>query len=524
MTSDNWYCRFGDKDEGPYTLDELAYLARRGQIAPATQLRQGKEGHWIAAGRLLTVFPNTPSTPPTPDRSSLPSEQNEPPIETESFAPFPDAFPAIPEDSEDAEDATTLQPLPSEDRAPIHQPIVLGSIALLLILLLLLALLTMPGDGGDDIAEGNGGPDAGSGPAASASNDPGGGSDSNPTGNANTSETRQGTSAKTSRPEEKTGKNPGPTPRATASSSSSNERKETSAEPTKPIPTATSAIAYDIAERDAKTKKAAASGAGLGGDLKGGSGKEGDFFGIKAEGRRFIYIVDCSSSMHGGSFQRVCEELVRSISNLTSKQSFYVFFFNHRSIPMFEDSKNMKMLSATPPNIKRVREWIASMRASGSTDPSVALSEAIKMKPDAIFLLSDGQIPGDIPGGLRIANVPPKVSKRKVLVPINTIGFQYTGGELLLKQIAAENDGEYRFIPGNNSANPMHGMPSNFPGHGPHRFGRNAFGPNAAGPDATGPKSNKSKPDKSKPDKSKPRSPDLRLLPPSTPTTPSTSP
>ncbi|MFL5341327.1 MAG: GYF domain-containing protein [Gemmataceae bacterium] len=51
MTSE-WYCQFGDRIDGTFTVAELLRMASDGTLAPADKVRRGKTGEWIEARRL----------------------------------------------------------------------------------------------------------------------------------------------------------------------------------------------------------------------------------------------------------------------------------------------------------------------------------------------------------------------------------------------------------------------------------------------------------------------------------------
>ena len=65
---------------------------------------------------------------------------------------------------------------------------------------------------------------------------------------------------------------------------------------------------------------------------------------------------------------------------------------------------------------------------------------ALKLNPDTIWLLSDGQFSERVVQDIRLNNPGKKVA-------INTIAFHDQFGERLLQQIAQENNGEYRYVP-----------------------------------------------------------------------------
>ncbi len=132
---------------------------------------------------------------------------------------------------------------------------------------------------------------------------------------------------------------------------------------------------------------------------------------------------------------------MRSVNQLNSRQSFFVIFFDNNHYPMFTPKKpaETSMLPAAKTNIARLQKWVDGFQGGGSTDPLDSLLFALKLRADAIFLLTDG---GFEP---QIVQTVTQQNRRKT--PINTIGFIHRAGEPLLKEIAKKNHGRYRFVP-----------------------------------------------------------------------------
>ena len=186
-------------------------------------------------------------------------------------------------------------------------------------------------------------------------------------------------------------------------------------------------------------------GAGAGGSsghwqgLTGGKGGIGagaaDFFGLKARGRKFIYVVDHSGSMSGKKLDAAKAELLRSMRALKREMEFFVIFYDHQFIPMPGD----KPVRATRENLLAASKWIESIAAGGGTDPTGAMLLALSFKPDAIWLLSDGLFAVQAADAIRAANPRAKVQ-------IHCIAFYENAGEPVLRKIAEENRGHYRFV------------------------------------------------------------------------------
>jgi hypothetical protein len=178
-----------------------------------------------------------------------------------------------------------------------------------------------------------------------------------------------------------------------------------------------------------------AAGTGGGGGGKGGGG--GDFFGLQAKGAKFIYVLDRSFSMAElGKLEAVKRELARSVMALKRHAKFYVIFYNQS----FELMPAAGLVDATDDSKRKYLAWANTMRPEDGTDPTKAMLTALSMKPDAVWLLSDGLFPDAAADVIREANVGGKIQ-------IHTIAFCENSGEPVLQRIAEENRGLYRFVP-----------------------------------------------------------------------------
>jgi hypothetical protein len=170
--------------------------------------------------------------------------------------------------------------------------------------------------------------------------------------------------------------------------------------------------------------------------------RQTSFFGIRARGQLFIYVVDCSGSMiDEDRLFRAKSELRRSIRSLQSPQRFKVIFYNDRPWPMPGDLPRPADLSSKD----ALSRWLWLIEPDGGTDPRGAMALALAMRPDAVFLLSDGEFPE--------GTVEAITRKNRRKVPIHCIDL--SGGESgdQLQRIARENGGKY-------AARPWTGGPS----------------------------------------------------------------
>jgi hypothetical protein len=151
-------------------------------------------------------------------------------------------------------------------------------------------------------------------------------------------------------------------------------------------------------------------------------------------GSNVIFVLDHSLSMKGEKSNAARKELVRTLEKLGPDKSFYVIFFPEKTMPAAGP------LPATTENIEAMTNWIYSVGHSFGSDPARAMLKALDFRPDIIWLLSDGRFSEDAASTIRLAN-------ENIHARINTVGFYSPDGERVLKQIAEENHGSYRFVP-----------------------------------------------------------------------------
>ncbi len=175
------------------------------------------------------------------------------------------------------------------------------------------------------------------------------------------------------------------------------------------------------------------------------SKSQASFFGAQAEGNRFVFVIDSSGSMRGPRWEALCKELIRAIQSLSSDQDFFVISFDSTAHPMFgTPPPKGKFLKAVKKNVDQLRNWIRSIEHGRQTFPASAVGIAMKLEPDAIFLLSDGEINDSTVEDLRIWNRKlDSDGDAKTLVPIHTVLLHSQIGYATLENIAKENGGTF---------------------------------------------------------------------------------
>ena len=160
------------------------------------------------------------------------------------------------------------------------------------------------------------------------------------------------------------------------------------------------------------------------------------FFGTASRGNKFVFIIDKSYSMSGNRLAAAKEELCGTLKGLKPTDKFMIYFFSDGAQAM----PSRAMLPGTPQNIKWATNWVRGRSVDGGTNPTQALSWCFNLRPDTVWLLTDGQF-ADGPALDAIA-----AGNRQLKARINTLAFHDKAGADILQRIARENDGTYRFV------------------------------------------------------------------------------
>jgi hypothetical protein len=142
-----------------------------------------------------------------------------------------------------------------------------------------------------------------------------------------------------------------------------------------------------------------------------------------------------------GKFERARYELLHSIEQFKSDQRFYIIFYNEGAYPIDADEP----LLATQDNLAKATNWIQQVEPTGGTNPLPALLFALTLRPDAIYLLSDGQFDPAVLQIMRTRNRQ-NLRTRMRQIPIHTIAFFDRIAEGLMRTIARNSGGEYRYV------------------------------------------------------------------------------
>jgi hypothetical protein len=150
---------------------------------------------------------------------------------------------------------------------------------------------------------------------------------------------------------------------------------------------------------------------GIGGAGKSGLAGAGSGRGIGSAGmwgrtlvaNRVVFVLDYSGSIIV-AVDDLKRELKRSIGSLRPTQSFNVIIFYSDEDRFRTESFAADLQPATHEVREKFFAWIDSKSPQGRTEPLAALRRAIRMEPDAIFLLSDGDFEDRVVSEIRSIN------------------------------------------------------------------------------------------------------------------------
>lgn len=182
--------------------------------------------------------------------------------------------------------------------------------------------------------------------------------------------------------------------------------------------------------------------AGLGYELGGKTTVQ--VFGAEGKGSSFVYVFDQSGSMdeYGGKpMQAAKNNLIKSFESLGSLHKFNLIFYNEKPYVW----KTNKMLFADEVNKAGAIKYIQGIIPRGGTKHYPALMEALRLNPEIIFFLTDGDENDKLrPGELE------EINRRNGRIGAQINVIQFGVGEkrqaAFLRTLAAQNRGQYVYI------------------------------------------------------------------------------
>lgn len=377
MTESWFYRESADcRERGPVTQSDLDYLKTQGTLRPGMQVRS-QFGEW-------TKLKTTDYRSRTHHRAT-PASVPRPPVQAQQInGATPPTSPPLPTPQ-------YSQPLKSPSNQRRSTAIALAVGVLLLLLVLLLLSVTPNSDG-----------------LASRSSDP-----SNPSNSSNSSNSsKQGNNSKPS-----DSSNPS-SPKATTTKPSPGDQQpqhDKAAAQVANVPTAQPLpLDRNVNQRHFISSRA-------------------EFFGLRAHGTKFVFLIDGSASMTGVRDAAARRELVAAIRRMPPAIQIEVIFFTNSPRHVFGG------LTTVADYNDVIRKIESTYPISGSTPVLPSLRAAIQMQPDAVFLLTDGAFDEhDISRAVQEFN--------RGKIPINTVALQTRSAETILKAVSSQSGGDYRYV------------------------------------------------------------------------------
>lgn len=168
-------------------------------------------------------------------------------------------------------------------------------------------------------------------------------------------------------------------------------------------------------------------------------------FGVKAEGTKFLYVFDRSSSMEvpkGRPMAAAKAELLASLKDLKSTHQFQVIFYNHL-LSVCDAGTGPRMLWGDERGKSTAQEFVTRMKGDGGTKHLPALITALRLQPDVIFFLTDADDP------ILSLEELERVRDSNHGTAIHCIEFgsgPQKPGENFMQRLARENGGKHAYV------------------------------------------------------------------------------
>jgi hypothetical protein len=168
------------------------------------------------------------------------------------------------------------------------------------------------------------------------------------------------------------------------------------------------------------------------------------FFGAVAEGSRFIFVLDHSTSMMGAPLEAAKAQLVGSLQALDAVHQFQVLFFNDQMHAWDLTGGQQRVPFATDANKSQARDFVADVIAGGGTERRMPLLRALAMSPDVIFFLTDAD---DAMPAYDVAEAVERAQRSRTSIACIEFGIGPSArGENFLTRLAAATGGQYVYV------------------------------------------------------------------------------
>ena len=151
--------------------------------------------------------------------------------------------------------------------------------------------------------------------------------------------------------------------------------------------------------------------------------------------KRVVFLIDKSGSMFD-FFDHLRVHLAQVVTDMEPYQKFELIFFDEGA-----EAWQGRLVGASGGRKRAARQFMNGIRTDGRTKPDKAIRMALALKPDLMFILSDGEF------DTKVVDLIAKLNKGRK-TQINTLyAHEQEGGQAdNLRRIAQENRGQYRRI------------------------------------------------------------------------------
>lgn len=166
------------------------------------------------------------------------------------------------------------------------------------------------------------------------------------------------------------------------------------------------------------------------------------FMNVDGIGDTIVYVIDTSSSMSGSRLKIAQTQLKASLQRLQPNQKFAVIFYNERRERLrLRRQDDQSMYFANDVNKELAGHEVDRVTSDRGTDHMPALLEALSLKPDVIYFLTDGDEPEVSPA--QLAEIRRLAGSLTIHVVRFGDGTLSSRGPTWLERLASLSNGEY---------------------------------------------------------------------------------
>lgn len=172
-------------------------------------------------------------------------------------------------------------------------------------------------------------------------------------------------------------------------------------------------------------------------------------FGSPSVGRSFVFVIDRSKSMGAsglGALSAARNELTGALGKLSPSQRFEIVAYHQA--PVTFGQKYYKRTQLTPvdeQSLARVKEFFGGLAAFGSTRHVFALHAALDLRPEVVYLLTDGGDPYPSPAQLR--DLSHRAKRTGTAIHCLQFGFgPLQEDENFMMKLSRDNSGAFRYV------------------------------------------------------------------------------